>query len=195
MNPKKQVFKDPIVRASMGEIRFPMICPICGEKGNNPARITVSPRKYRDLFPTLTSPGVRIRTGMPPLQKQSLLVHVCDEHYRSDEGDTNYKLTCFVCDVIFSAFLLFALLIAGSNLWIGRPLHPYFFLTVGAFLIAIVVTIVAFRSGPLNNAVKIIGFDTGYQNVWLKFKRTDYRDVVMEENPMHTELVEWVVHG
>ena len=128
-------------------------------------------------------------------KSHTLLVHVCDEHYKSDEGDTNFKLLCFIGDGLLAAFLLFALLIAGSNLWIGRPIHPYFFLILGAFLIAIAVTIIAFRAGPLNNAVKIIGFDTGYQYVWLKFKRADYRNIVVEENPMHTELVAWVMRG
>lgn len=192
------MFKEPIVRASTDKIRFPRVCPICGEKATRPARIVASPGKYQDLrlswYPYHSASGRR-GAGISSPTSHTLLVHVCDEHYKSDEGDTNFKLLCFIGDGLLSAFLLFALLIAGSNLWIGRPIHPYFFLIVGAFLIAIAVTIIVFRAGPLNNAVKIIGFDTGYQYVWLKFKRADYRNIVLEENLMHTELVEWIIRG
>ncbi|MHA1637432.1 MAG: hypothetical protein ACTSUB_05400 [Candidatus Thorarchaeota archaeon] len=197
MSPKKLVFKEPVVRASMDKIRFPRICPICGKKATKQARITTSPGKQQYLRPhwdPLFGPAAR-RTHNASHNSHTFLIHVCDEHYQSDEGDTNYKVMCFVGDGFLSALLLFALLIAGSNLWIGRPIPPYFYSIVGIFLIAIVVTILAFRSGPLNNAVKIIGFDTGCQYVWLKFKRADYRNIVVEENPMHTELVAWVMRG
>jgi hypothetical protein len=40
--------------------------------------------------------------------------------------------------------------------------------------------------------VKIIGFDSGFMNIWLKFARDDYREQFMEENEMHAELVKWI---
>ena len=182
----------------MEKIRFPRICPICGKQATKPARITTFPGRQQYLRPhwdPFFGASTRRRTDTSSPNSHTFLVHVCDEHYQSDEGDTNYKLVCFVADGLLSALLLFALLITGNNLWIGRPIPPYFYLIGGVFLIAITITIFALRAGPLNNAVKIIGFDTGYQYVWLKFKRADYRNTVVEENPMHTELVKWIMKG
>ena len=89
----------------------------------------------------------------------------------------------------------FGFFIAGNSLWQGLGLPPFFLPLLGVFIAAIVITIYAFRAGPLNKAIKIVGFDSGYQNVWLEFKRADYRDLVMEENSMHAELVAWIVKG
>ncbi|MHA1575789.1 MAG: hypothetical protein ACTSU3_00370 [Candidatus Thorarchaeota archaeon] len=198
MNPKKYVFKQPVVRATLDKIRFPRICPICGDTASKPARITTAPGRKEYLRPEwdpLFYSSARKRIGMQKPETKSLLVHVCDEHYRSDDGDTNYKLLCFIGDGCLSAMLVFVLFIIGGDFWNGRPIHPYFFVFIGVFFLAIGTTVYAFRAAPLQSAIQIIGFDMGLQNIWLKLKIPEYREAFIEENQMHAELVEWIIRG
>ncbi len=133
---KKHVFKQPIVRATFDKIRFPRICPICGDTATKSARITTTPGKKQELRPTWEAPwGYSQRRGMQIQQHETktLLVHVCDVHYRSDTGDTNYKLSCFIVDGCLSIVLIFVLFIIGGDFWNGRPIHPYYFVFVGVF--------------------------------------------------------------
>ncbi len=83
----------------MEKIRFPRICPICGKKGTKPARITTLPGRQQYLRPQwdpFYGPAVRRKTNNSSPKQHTFRIHVCDEHYRSDEGDTNYKLMCRV---------------------------------------------------------------------------------------------------
>ncbi len=52
---------------------------------------------------------------------------------------------------------------------------------------------IAFRPNVLQRAVKIVGFDPGMQNILIVFKDKPYRDMLIQENPMTTELVSWIV--
>jgi len=189
------VFKEPVVRVQMDKIRFPKICPICGAAANKPARISTTPGKRQYLRPEWDpafSPAVRRSAGIRPPEVKTLLLHVCDTHYQSDEGDTNYKVICLVANALFAAAFVFTFLSIGNHLWIGIPVDTFSY--VGLFLlpISILASIIAFRSGPLAQSVKIIGFDSGLMNIWLEFSRADYREQFMEENAMHAELVKWI---
>ena len=199
MSPKKHVFKRPIVRATFDKVRFPRICPICADSATKASRITSTPGKKQYLRPEwdpVFHPSVRRRMGgLQRPETKTLLVHVCDAHYRSDTGDTNYKLLCFIGDGCLSAMLVFVLFIIGGNIWTGRPINPYFFAFIGIFFIAIGITIYAFRTGPLQSAIKIVGFDMGLQTIWIQFKLSEYRDAFIKENQMHAELVQWIIRG
>ncbi|MHA2071006.1 MAG: hypothetical protein ACW985_04410 [Candidatus Thorarchaeota archaeon] len=54
------------------------------------------------------------------------------------------------------------------------------------------MTYALLRPGPVEDAIKIIGFDGGFQHIWIQFKRTQYRDEFMKENAMTAELVKWI---
>jgi len=184
MTPQKEVFKEPVIRVPINKIRFPDICPICGEKATKPARVASTPGKKRSLrapYPVLC-PSARRGQGIIPPEIKSLRLNVCDEHYKSDEGDSNYKVVCFAGNGLLAAAFMFALFVIGSDLWIGRALDPLPLSILVIFPLSLLLTIVAFRAGPLAASVKIVGFDSGLQNVWLQFRRSDYRDVFMEEN-------------
>ena len=90
---------------------------------------------------------------------------------------------------------MFALFAIGGDLWIGRALNPVSLAILVLFPLSLLVTILAFRAGPLAGAVKVMGFDSGFQNVWFQFKREDYRDAFMEENAMTAELVSWIIRA
>ncbi|MHA2423242.1 MAG: hypothetical protein ACXAEF_00510 [Candidatus Thorarchaeota archaeon] len=198
MSPQKEFFKDPVIRIPLDRIRFPRICPICGEKATKPARVAATPGKNRFLRPEWDPafyPSVRRRQGLQPPETKSMLLNVCDEHYKSDEGDTNYKVVCLAGNGLLAAAFLFSLFTIGGDLWIGRTLNPISVAILALFPLSLVVTILAFRAGPLAASVKIVGFDSGLQNVWLQFKREDYREAFMEENAMTAELVSWIMRS
>ncbi len=180
----------------MDKIRFPQICPICGQKATKPARIATAPAKKQYLRPEWDPafyPAVRRSLGLKAPEVKTLLLHVCENHYQSDEGDTNYKVLCLIANALLAAGFVFSFLIIGNRMWIGLPVDPFLYVVLLALPISLLFTIFAFRSGPLASSVKIVGFDSGLMNVWLAFTRSDYRDAFMEENSMSAELVHWIV--
>ena len=187
MGPRKQYFDEPIVRIGIEDARFPRICPICGQSATHSTRIWASskkrenPRYARSVRARLFSKGAK-----------TLLVHVCDDHYKSDEGQGNSRIICTLGSGIMVALLVFAVMIAGGDIWSGRPVNNVFYLVVSLFLVVVGLSIATFKSGPLESSIKVIGFDLGFQNMWLQFKRADYRDRFLEENAMRAELVRWI---
>lgn len=195
-SPRRIVFKEPVVRVQLDKIRFPTICPICGSAATKPARISTAPAKKQYLRPQWDpaySPAVRRSLGLRIPEVKTLLLKVCEEHYKSDEGDTNYKVLCLIVNAMLAASFIFTSLIIGNRLWIGLPVDPFLYIIVLSLPVSLLVTIFAFRSGPLASSVRIIGFDSGLMNIWLQFSRVDYRDAFMELNSMHAELVRWIV--
>ncbi len=192
----KEYFDIPLVRVPFEKVRFPRICPICGKDATKPARIITTPSRKRYLT-TFWDPalhpvaGRRLRESQTP--PKTLLLHVCEDHYQSDEGDTHYKLFCLICDGLLAAFFVFAMLIIGGNIWAGHIPDAIPVAVVGTFFLAMFITVWAFRAGPLAQSVKVIGFDLGEQNVWLQMKLDEYREAFMEENAMNAELVKWIV--
>jgi len=198
MNPKKIYFEEPVVRIPLDKVRFPRLCPICGKEGTQPARIIATPGKYRFLRPEWDPsfhPSVRRTQGLKPPEMKSLLLYVCDEHYKSDEDDTNFRVLCIIGNGLLGGAFIFAAFGIGNSLWSGRDVGIIPYLAVLAFFISLVITIISFRAGPLAAAVKIVGFDGGLQNIWLQLKRSDYRDVFVEENAMYAELVSWITRS
>ncbi|MFW9847663.1 MAG: hypothetical protein ACFFF4_00895 [Candidatus Thorarchaeota archaeon] len=196
MNAKRVDFKEPIVRVRVDKIRFPHICPICGEKGTKPARIIAIPGKKRYLhyeWNPAIYPLHGKRQVMDPSEIKSLSLYVCDEHYKSDEGATNYRLLCLIGNGFLGVAFVLSLFIIGGGFWGGHDVGIIPYLTMLAFFLSLCITDLSFRAGSLANAVKIVGFDGGLQNVWLQIKRSDYREILVEENAMHAELVSWIV--
>jgi hypothetical protein len=187
VSPRREFFKEPVVKIGIEGARFPRICPICGDPASKLAKIHASPKKLENPRtsqlnrPRLSSSGTKI-----------FLLYVCDEHYQSDEGRDNSKIACMMGNAIVVSLLLFGFMSAGSDLWAGRPINPIFFGLVFFFIIVLIVTSQTFRPGKLESAVKILGFDLGFKNMWLQFKSSGYRDRFMQENPMKAELVSWI---
>ncbi|MHA1287243.1 MAG: hypothetical protein ACTSPB_07535, partial [Candidatus Thorarchaeota archaeon] len=120
-------------------------------------------------------------------------IYVCENHYYTDTGVERYKTCCFVVDGFTLAFFVFGLLFLGDSFYRGRPI-PFWTMAFSAmFAISLFLTWIAFRPNALQRAVQILGFDPGLQNILLVFKDKSYRDMVIQENPMSTELVSWIV--
>lgn len=187
MGARRFYFDEPIVRIGIESARFPRVCPICGDSATHPARIWASPHRYETpLHATRSGPRIGSKGT------KALLLYVCDEHYQSDEGQGNSRIACTLGNGIMVALLLFAIMGAGADLWIGRPINPFTYLIVFLFFVVIGFSILAFKPGPLQQSVKVIGFDLGFQNMWLQFKNSEYRDRFMEENSLKAELVKWI---
>ncbi|MDF1539985.1 MAG: hypothetical protein P1Q69_13900 [Candidatus Thorarchaeota archaeon] len=187
MSAKKQYFDEPIVRIGIEDARFPRICPICGMTADHPARIWASPKERENPRYNQTAKARILSKGA-----KTLLVYVCEDHYQSDDGLGNSRLVCTLGNGIMISLLVFAILIAGSDLWSGRPINNVFYLVVLSFLLVVGLSVFTFNPGPLASSIKVIGFDIGFQNMWLQFKRSDYRERFVEENAMRAELVSWI---
>jgi hypothetical protein len=189
VSPYRREFDEPIVRVPFDRVRFPKECPICGAPASHNAKIIASPNRmdnprYRagPITPRVMSRNARI-----------LWVHVCDEHHGSDEGLGRLKLSCTLCDGLLIAMFFVAIMSLGADYVYQRPSGSLPFLVFGAIIVAAVISFFAFRIGPLENSIRIVGFDHAFQNIWLQFKRSEYRDAFIQENSMYAELVDWVL--
>jgi len=193
---RKEFFKEPIVRVNATSIRFPRMCPICGSNVSKAIRVSTIPGRKRWLRPQwdpLYGTRARRRFGISLPQAQTFVVPVCEEHHYVDESEWRYRLMYLIIDGILIFALFIALLIMGSNFWLGRanPFWVYTVLTV--FVVAMVLSYLAFRSNPFESVFRIVGFDAGLQHVWLQLKNHEYRDAFLNENPLSSELVSWII--
>ncbi len=196
LSKKKIVFKVPVVRVQFDGMRFPKKCPVCGKEATMNSRISFATKGIQRASPILTSyptSGVSHTSPSSIFVPRSLLLYVCDEHYRSESGDTNYKVICFVINVVLAAASVFVGLQVANHLWVGTPVDISTLSVLLAFPVSLLITAMVLRSGPLGSAVKVVGFDSGISNIWLQFTRDDYREAFMRENSEHAELVKWIM--
>ena len=198
MTPRKVVFEEPVVRVPLDKVRFPRVCPICTDKTTEHVRISVVPGKHMSLTPSSDAMYTRrvLRPpGYQPPRTKYFMVPVCDEHHYTDEGDYRYKSYCLVFDGIALTMVIFGLLMSGDLLWRGQLPGFWLFIILSIFAIFLALTYVLFQPGPIESAVRVIGFDASLRNVWFEFKNPEYREAFMRENEMHAELVRWIMKG
>jgi hypothetical protein len=196
MSPQKIYLENPAVRVELARVRFPKVCPVCGAPASILSRITLSSRQSdylnRAWDPRYTAPS-RIRQQLPQPKLRVVPIYVCDDHYYTDEGADRYKSCCFIVDGFAMAFLFFGLIFLGDSFYRGRPI-PFWSIAFSAlFAFSMFLTWIAFRPNALQRAVQIVGFDPGMQNILLVFRNKSYREKVIQDNPMTTELVSWIV--
>ena len=90
---------------------------------------------------------------------------------------------------------MFAMMTIGGNIWAGHPVNQWALLTIMVFVVFMVLTLYAFRPNAFQAAVRIVGFDPSLENVIFEFKNPGYRDAFLKENPMSSELINWVIRG
>ena len=193
---RKEFFKEPIVRVNTMRIRFPRMCPICGSTVTKTVRVSTNPgrkRWFRPYWDPLHGPRAQSKFGNSLPQAQIFMVPVCEVHHYGDASEWRYRMMCLIINGIVISALFMALVIMGSNFWLGRanPFWVYPILTV--FVIVLVLSCFAFRSNPFESAFRIVGFDAALQYIWLQLKNHEYRDAFLNENPMSSELVSWII--
>ncbi len=192
----RKVFNEPIVRAKINRLRFPMLCPVCGEPATTTTCITTSPKIKRWLRPhwdPAFSASSRKHLGLTLPEKKNFLIQVCDKHQVADDGEWKLRSISLFFATIVASISVFVLMFAGSDIWAGYGIRPW---VLGYFLIlavSLLVGFIAFRPNALESAVKIIGFDFDIQYVWFYIKNVEYRRKLIEENGMSVELVNWIV--
>ena len=121
------------------------------------------------------------------------MVPVCEEHHYVDESEWRYRLLCIIIDGILIYALHIALLDVGSSYWLGQATAFWVYYVLAAFVVAMVLSYLAFRLNPFESAFCIVGFDAALQHIWLQFKNHEYRDAFLNENPISSELVSWII--
>ena len=198
MTPQKVYLDEPAVRVELSRVRFPRVCPVCGASASILSRITLvtGKSKYlnRSWDPSYTpSLSISARRSLPAPTLKVLPIYVCENHYHTDDGEDRYKSLCFIVDGLALAFFVFGLLFLGDSFHRGRPI-PFWTVAFSVFFaFSMFLTWIAFRPNALQRAVQIIGYDPGVQNILLVFKDESYRNAVIQDNPMTTELVSWII--
>ncbi|MBD3408034.1 MAG: hypothetical protein GF411_18080 [Candidatus Lokiarchaeota archaeon] len=192
----KIVFDEPIIRIRQEKIRFPKICPVCTEPATKKTRVTIVPGKKEYITPSHRpgfTPSQRRRLGFKPPETRTFLIPVCEDHYFYDESDCRFRSTCVCFNGILFSVVLFATFISGNDLSVGRGLNLWYVGLLSIFIISLIGSAIAFRPKPIQDAIRVVGFDLGAQHVWLKLKNPEYQERFVEENAMNVDLVKWII--
>jgi hypothetical protein len=196
VNSRKEFFDEPLVKVDFLKARFPKTCPVCGAPATKVVRMRIAKngKQYlRRSWEYTYSPYVRYRYDPQQSEMKVLPIQVCEDHAHPDDGTDRYQSLCLIVDGLLMACVIFSFLIIGDRLSRARPVSFWPILFIALFGIALLLSKVAFSPSALEKAVSIIGFDPGMQNVLLAFKRSDYRDLFLNENQMTAELVTWIM--
>ena len=196
MSSQRYYFDEPVVRIDIDRCHFPRICPVCGERGTKITRITIASEKQQYLrrsWDPSYHPLVRRshRTLYP--KTKVLPIYTCENHEFSDDDHVRSRTLCLIIDGFSMAFLLFGLLFIGDAFARGGSISVWSISFIAFFSVSMLFSWIAFRPNSVERAVHIIGFDSGMQNVILEFGNKAYRDAVIQENPMTSELITWIV--
>ncbi len=198
MSPRKEYFDEPLVKVDFLKVRFPKKCPVCGAPATKVLRLKIAKAGKQYLSRTWEyayGPYVKRRNDTQQRETKVLLIQVCEDHAHPDDGSERYQSLCLIVDGIIAALLIFGLLFIGDSISRSRPIPLWSFLSLALFGLAMLFTIVAFRPNAVEQAVNIVGFDPGMQNVLLDIKRPDYRSELIQENQMTAELVSWILRS
>ncbi len=191
----KETFKDPLVRIRVSRVRFPKMCPVCGEEATHTNQVVTTPTKTQFLSLGPMTPYERRRIGIPTPEVKTFHVYVCEDHGLDDGGIMRFRAASSFYASLALSMLVFAIMVIGSDLWLGRPLT----LWTGLFLVFVgttmILAFVAFRPYGLEAAFKIIGFDYDLRHVWLQLQNPSYREAMFRMNAMDAELVSWIMRG
>ncbi|MFW9815687.1 MAG: hypothetical protein ACFFEW_07140 [Candidatus Thorarchaeota archaeon] len=190
---RRTYFAEPIVRAKVTRVRFPKTCPVCGAPATKYAGISSSSRKVW-LRPHWDPRfGVRRNRSVEDVSAKSFIVDVCEDHVMTDNAELKLRGLSTLIASIISGVSLIALIYAGSDYWLGRPVSPWVYSYLFILSLSLFLVYLAFKPSALESSIKIIGFDFERQYVWLRLKNHEYLDQLLAQNPMDTELVNWVV--
>ncbi len=187
MTTRTEYFEDPIIRIGIEDARFPRMCPICGKPADRISKVSAAPNGNPHL-----SYRTSVKARLLDPKTKTLLVYVCEDHYQSDDGRERSKFLCALFNGLMISLLLIGFMSTGGDLWYGRPINPVFFMTIGLFVLGLILSLPTFGPGPLESAVKIIGFDAGFRNIWIQMKNNEFRDRFIQENALKVELVRWI---
>jgi len=186
-------FDEPVVRAKVTRVRFPKTCPVCGAPATKYAGISSSKRKVW-LRPHWDPRfNVRKNRSVEEVDSRTFIVDVCDDHVMTDNAELKLRGLSMVITSIISGVSVIALIYAGSDYWLGRPVSPWVYSYLFILCLSLLLGFVAFRPSALEASIKIIGFDFERQYVWFRLRNPEYLEQLLSQNPMDTELVNWVV--
>jgi hypothetical protein len=189
-------FEKPIVRANLDRITFPQQCPVCGVRSDSVTKITAIPGREQYLRPSWDprlSASTRRLAGISELEKKTLMVPVCQDHKYEAEDECRSRILCVVSDGTLMAVALFAVFNITNDLSLSRMTGFWAYASIGLFALSLGLTYFVFRPRPIERAVRIVGFDNGFQYVWLEIEKEEYRDAFLEENKIHAELISWIM--
>ena len=191
----RETFKDPLVRVRVSRVRFPKICPVCGEEATETNQVICTPRKTQFLSQGPSAPYERRRMGIPLPEVKTFHVYVCEDHALDDGGILRLRAASSFYALLALCMLVFAIMVIGNDIRLGRALTLWtglFFMFVAASMI---LAIFAFRPFGLEAAFRIIGFDYDLRHVWLQLENPLYRETLYNLNAMDAQLVSWIEKG
>ena len=126
-------------------------------------------------------------------ESKSFLVGVCEDHSVSDNAELKVRGLSSIVASIVAGLSIFALIYAGADYWVGRPVSPWVYSYLLILSLSLLFVYFAFQPSALEASLRIIGFDFDLQYVWFAISNPMYRDSFVKENPYNAELVSWIV--
>ncbi len=197
MSARRELLKEPLVKAEVERIHFPQLCPVCGAPASSTNRVTVALDLNHPLRPSWEY-GYSVQRLFAKWTQntlRTLFVPVCEKHEYVGQDYCRLRVACILSDALAVTAACLAGLILGDSVWRGEPLPewlPGILLLLGA---AAASTYLAFRPRAIESAVRIVGVDPGLRHVFVLFRNAKYRDEFLRDNSMSSELVNWIARG
>jgi hypothetical protein len=185
---------DNIIRAKIGSIVFPEVCPVCMHEADDIVRMTINLYSYGGALESsnpqdalrekLAQTNGRISFSIPGL---SLSIPACHRHVPKDIPDL-HKVIWFCCMLGGMYPGIFYLLLAVNA--IHRRMDFFPFLVPWLITILILGTISGYIFFPraFERYFKILDIEPSGDHILLVLTNPNYRNQFLESNPMHAEI-------
>ncbi len=192
----KRVYREPLVRAQVERLRFPAVCPVCGESATTTALVRLTPGQKSWLRPIDDPgflPGMRVRLGIQPPETIVFRIPVCEAHQYSDQTYTKLNTVLVCVNGLSLALLIISTIFAVEHHHLYGVLPTWYIEIALLALLSLGGSLFILGRRPLPRALRFIGMDPSHRNVLIAIRDPQYRDRLIAENPGIAELVNWIL--
>ncbi len=186
--------KPKIVMVSSLDIKFPNICPVCGEPANTPNNIVVSDAAGSGTAAVKSSPTYDaynrpVYSGKDPFRKMGgklkvFIVPSCSQHaLKIKKGRRSNLKTIFGLLLFILPFLgLYTFLWSSLNIQNGESILMPISIFIVYFVIVSILGYFTYRKSILEKYLDIIHVDSVTKIVFLKIRNKAYYEEFMKIN-------------
>jgi len=178
-----------LVRLESADIKFPKVCPICGEPATKKGIILTSLRIRSNPRFSPRSGYIQWPRQPPTHVRKGLDIPICEQHFLSDAAKKRIRGPSGVCGGLLVLLLLFVITNVVFRLMDRMPVSFYWYLLLVLSLGLSVITLLQLGPSELDTAISIKRVEIGSSWIVLKLRNQWYLDELLRLNPETTRRV------
>jgi hypothetical protein len=190
------LINDNIIRAKIGSVVFPEVCPVCMNEADDIVRMTVNLYSYGGALES-SNPQAALREKLARSNGQitfalpglSFSVPVCNRHLPKEIPDL-HKVIWFCCMLGGIYPGVFYLLLTANAIHRRINFFPFLIPWIITILILGAISGYIFFPRAFQRYFKFLEFEPTGENIFLHLGNSNYRDLFLENNPMNAEIID-----